>query len=636
MTLLSPSMYFSRLQIWKSDHPVYDENFHTGVNIIRGENGSGKSTIVEALIHVLGGDIKIKKDEFKICDFVIAEIVMNGKKYTFKRFIDDGLPPIEIFEGQLEDALTKGIGWERYLNQRSAARISYSQMIFLLLGIPEDNSSSEGSITINDLLRLIYEDQASSSQKIFLSVNHPEADAKKQAISDLMLGIDEFELLKLKTDLKNKEREYSNYEGQLRQIYSVLGSAEFELSIEKINSERQKLLIDRLSAEEEISHLYSNKTKFDSKEHEIYAQKLRLELSNLKERISDLGQKKASLQLEIEDSQEFITSLEARLEAINVSVSVTSEFGGIDFNHCPSCYKPLTQEADPGHCPLCKSEFDTDGGDIALGIMKLRNEMSFQLHESRSIVELKKGLIGKLETELAKVNIEFKSATRKNEDIISYLSPLDAQAKNLITRLGYFDRALEDLESKVELANKLKELSDLKATLNEEISKLKDKIVAENLKREKRKSEVYTRLNDLTVSMLAVDPKPELSQVESIEFDFGKDKLIAVGKASPAASTGVFLKNSFFFSMLLISLEKKFVRYPRFIIMDNIEDKGMETERVQALHAEIVKRSQQSDVVHQIIFTARSEVMSDELENSEYCVGENYKTSKGQYSLKLL
>lgn len=634
--LLNPSMFFSRLQIWKSKQTVYDERFHKGVNIIRGENGSGKSTIIEAIIYLLGGDIKVKKGEFKICDFVMAEIEVSGKKYTFKRFVDEGLPPIDIFEGNLDEALSSTIGWERYSNRRTDTRLSYSQMIFLILGIPEDKSSGDSNITINDLLRLIYEDQASSSQKIFLSVSHPEAEAKKQAISDLMLGIDEFELLNLKTDLKSKEKDYSNYEGQLRQIYSVLGSAEFETSIDKINAERQRLVDERTATEETISHLYSNQTKFDSKEHELFAKNLRVELSNLKERMSDLEQNKASLQLEIEDSEEFIVSLEARLEAINISVTVTSEFGGIDFHHCPSCYKPLSQEADPSHCPLCKSEFDTEGGDIALGILKLRNEIAFQLNESRSIVAMKKEIIKKIETDLAKVILEYQSATRRNENIISYLNPLEAQSKNLITRLGYIDRALEDLENKVELANKLKELSDFKASLNEEISTLKDRIEAENHKREKRKGEVYTRLNDLTVSMLAVDPKPELSQVERIEFDFGKDKLIAVGKSSPAASTGVFLKNSFFFSMLLISLEKKFVRYPRFIIMDNIEDKGMETERVQALHSEIINRSEQSDVVHQIIFTARSEVMSDDLEGSEYCVGKNYKAEKGQYSLKLL
>jgi DNA repair exonuclease SbcCD ATPase subunit len=45
-----------RLRITKDASAVFDESFHRGVNIIRGENSSGKSTISDFIFYGLGGE----------------------------------------------------------------------------------------------------------------------------------------------------------------------------------------------------------------------------------------------------------------------------------------------------------------------------------------------------------------------------------------------------------------------------------------------------------------------------------------------------------------------------------------------------------------------------------------------------
>lgn len=64
MTLLKPTLLVMRLVIKRSQHVVYDEKFHAGVNIIRGENGSGKTTVVESIIYALRR--RYKKEERRI------------------------------------------------------------------------------------------------------------------------------------------------------------------------------------------------------------------------------------------------------------------------------------------------------------------------------------------------------------------------------------------------------------------------------------------------------------------------------------------------------------------------------------------------------------------------------------------
>ncbi len=130
MMMYKPTLILKRLVIQKSGKLAYDEVFHEGVNIIRGTNGSGKSTIVESIFYVLGGDIPIKKEEFSGCDFVYGEFEMNEIIFTLKRAIEDGRPAIDIFEGSYNQAISNVEKWNRYSNTRSDIKKSYSQILF--------------------------------------------------------------------------------------------------------------------------------------------------------------------------------------------------------------------------------------------------------------------------------------------------------------------------------------------------------------------------------------------------------------------------------------------------------------------------------------------------------------------------
>ena len=57
MTLFESTLIVQRLVIRRSSLIAYDEKFHMGVNIIRGENSSGKSTILNFIFYGLGGDL---------------------------------------------------------------------------------------------------------------------------------------------------------------------------------------------------------------------------------------------------------------------------------------------------------------------------------------------------------------------------------------------------------------------------------------------------------------------------------------------------------------------------------------------------------------------------------------------------
>lgn len=293
----------------------------------------------------------------------------------------------------------------------------------------------------------------------------------------------------------------------------------------------------------------------------------------------------------------------------------------------------LSESADANKCDLCKSDIKDDGR--SLGYLKMRNEIAFQKKESENILSRKKSRLSEVEILIQKSKAEQTQLERKHSNFVNSLNPIEAEIKNYISRLGYIECAIEDTLEKGKLAQKIEEIKQRKADLNAEISRLKDAIEAANALREENRSAIYTSINDLTMQLIKNDPSMELADINRISFDFGKDDVVAVGKDSPAASTGTYLKNSFFFALFLVSLTNKFVRYPRFIIMDNIEDSGLETNRVQQFHRDIIEHSKATNTVHQIIFTARSEVITEELDNSALCVGKHYRRLANNYSLNL-
>lgn len=635
MTLYKPTLILKRLVIQRGGQCAYDEPFHEGVNIIRGKNGSGKTTVVESIFYVLGGDIPKKKEEFSLCDFVYGEFEINESTITLKRGIDkDGRPPIEIFEGTYEQSIGNSEAWMRYPNRRSEDRKSYSEMLFELLGFPEDKTLDGQNITIHDILRLLFEDQGTASDKIFLNQSFPEKNIKRQAISDLLLGIDDFELHSLRLQLHEKDLEWREYDGQLKQIHRVLGSANLDVSSISLETERRSYLAEQDEIRKSIEGFYASDNKKSKKDAEKNFSKIRDEISNIKQSLSITGQKIKSLSFEVEDSISFIASLDVKIEALSASTQVTKSLGSIDFAYCPSCLQVLEDTADHAKCGLCKSDIKDDG--LSVGYLKMKNEIAFQKRESEDIVERKRARIKDLEAEFSNLASRLKDLERQNQNFVDTLNPVEAEIKTLLERSGYLSRALQDLQEREKLAARVAEICQKKAELNEEMSILKDKIQAGESLRENRKIAIYTDINNIAISLIKNDPVQELKNIDRISFDFAKDELFAVGKGSPAASTGSHLKNAFFFALFLLSLKHPTVRYPRFIVMDNLEDKGLQDDRVQQFHQDIIKHSQETDVKHQIIFTARSEVLTEDIDKSGMCVGKNFDGDRGSYSLAFI
>jgi AAA15 family ATPase/GTPase len=211
---------------------VYDEHFHKGLNIIRGQNGSGKSTIIELIYYVLGADHLDWKEESLKCDYVLAEFEISNQTLTLRREINkDKQQPISIFWGKIEDS--SATTWQVYSLKRSSERNSFSQIILRALDIPDNDDNF--SITMHQLLRVLYIDQMSPANLLLRPENF-DTYAIREAVVKTLMGAYNLSLFRMINELKAKQTEYDNYKAEIDKLKYILKENGTDLSIDELKS----------------------------------------------------------------------------------------------------------------------------------------------------------------------------------------------------------------------------------------------------------------------------------------------------------------------------------------------------------------------------------------------------------------
>jgi hypothetical protein len=204
------------------------------------------------------------------------------------------------------------------------------------------------------------------------------------------------------------------------------------------------------------------------------------------------------------------------------------------------------------------------------------------------------------------------------------VDPVDAQVAGLQQRIGYLNRSIEDLSRKKELSEILAKRMQQRESLAAEVESLRTKIDAMAMASARRRQDVSYRIVQHCVETLRADlPLEEaFHTAELVAYDFGTNSIAVDGRKRFSASSSTYLKNALLLSFFRLSLEDPAVRWPRFILLDNIEDKGMQPARSANFQEFVVSISESANVEHQIIMT--TSMISPKIEDTEVCVGPHY------------
>lgn len=629
------NLFLNRLIIYTNSGDVaYDEHFHRGVNIIRGANSSGKSTITHFIFYVLGGAFNDWVKEARKCAYVIAEVELNGATIVLKREINinshtgkaNAQEPMYIFWGSLAEYEINNLdsNWHKYGYQTHSDTKSFSNIIFENLNIPI--VKGENNITFHQLLRLIYIDQESPTNSLFLYEQF-DSSFTRETISELLLGVYNQELY----DNKQRKIEVDRCLDEIKRERKVI-----KKFIKDPNDLDPAFIYNRIeNKKKEISNIEDSIMSLKEEEKNVrYTKKTKLDFIKLnedsikqREKVAKLDSDIRSSEFEIEDSKFFIESLLKKIKALNNSI-ITREFlGEFPLEYCPECLSEISNN-DVNTCKLCKQNIDESYG--VTQARKLEQELSFQLNESSYLLEIKERKLIDLKASLEVEKVELYQIQKKvNQSMKDVRSVRDEKIDTLYSNIGFIDGEIVQLKTLLENASLFQALTSKENEISKEQDYLKRTIEDLIKSQERRMLRINQSIENKGLFLLNNDLRRQQDFAEAHDFniDYRNNMAFISDKdAKYSASSNFYLKTSARFSLFLASLDNDEMRYPRFVFCDNMEDKGIEKERAQNFQRIIIEQAEKTNSNEfQLIYT--TSFIPEDLDNTEYCVGESYTES---------
>ncbi len=630
--MMQNNLFLNRLLILTIDGKVaYDEFFHKGVNIIRGDNSSGKSTITHFIFYVLGGAFNNWVKEATKCSCVMAEVEMNGATLSLKRDLNfnpdtgkaNDKEAMYIFWGSLNEILKNGNAsqWSRYGFNTTENRISFSNILFKNLALPIVKGDS--NITMHQILRLLYVDQESPTNSLFLYQPF-DSELTRETVAELLLGVYNQELYDCKQAKVDIEKQLDEIKQEIKvikkfapdpmslnpaYIKSIIGEKE-----DKINGIESKI-IDFNENAKQVRYTAKTKMAFEKFNNDLVKQR---------EKITNLESSIHLLQYEIEDSIFFIETISNKLKAIRNSTYTRQLLTEFPIEYCPECLSDLVPTDDPDICKLCHQPIEKGGITQA---RKIEQELEFQLKESKQLLSQKKSQLHSFKISYDAEKILYQQLQSKvNYALQDVKSTREEVIDGLLTEKGFLEGEILQYRTLLERAESYQLLKEQEQKLAIESEHLRERIINLIRLQEKWMDETNRAIEKEGLFLLNNDLKRqvEFSQAKEFHIDYKNNMAFISDKgAKYSASSNFYIKASARFAIFLASLNINRMRYPRFIFCDNMEDKGIEIERAQNFQRIIIKQAEEHDIdSFQIIYA--TSYIPDDLNDSEYCVGDYY------------
>lgn len=597
-------------------------DFSTGVNVILGSYGTGKSSMLELIRFALGGTAEM-----------MPAVSNNLKRVSLDVLIgDDSLRLVREVGKNRVVVTDKRDGPGEVWTSTSGGRLPRAGVRLLeLLGIPatrlsKKTGSGSEPLSFFDLYRYVYLPQNDIDRSV---AGHKDAfvNRKRKAVFELAYGLTDDRIRQLQVEASSLERSEQRLLVELETISQFLS----EVGVPTEN--------ELVSMEEEIRAQYRDaeqRLAIARQDAEIAftpgQDSLRDRVTNLRRMAVDSEAERAAASAAVDRGRSLVAQLALDEERQKRALAAEASLSGLEFTACPRCLQSLSgRDVPEEHCLLCTQP----QAAVARGDGEISRVRS-QRAESQALLEDDEIRLARISARAAEVRGELMIAVSELEQQIdrrAIVPSLD------LTRDAAADREkarakLRDIERfrdqwskykdrQIELDNVQKEIKN-----NERAQEEQQETLVQHRKRVDELSDLFDEevreLHFAGYEHAAVDRSSYLPTVNGDSFD----QLSVGGARKTLANVAYYL------SLLGYTLSSAEILLPGLLILDSPRKNLGDTDEDVAAGRRIYERI--SVLAEHYGSTCQIIVADNGLPRLDRVVGSAFKVTRLTYPSPLL
>lgn len=546
------------------------------VNVLLGDNNSGKSTLMKLILFSLGAPINSFIDEIsqkKLCNNVTLEVTLkNGRSIRIIRKLPTSeaflVTPVKSEEEIVNDEITvyNAEEFSDFLLESegySTEKIAYAK-------------DKMASFRFYFLLRALYVDQDTSAHSILSDLNMGQEyftsqPIIKKSIVEKMLGKDNSELQRIRIAIQELNKENTTLTAEvsfLKEQRQKLENA-YNYEWKKLDAELLKISEEKeLLADAEYEQLSKVRTINNSQS----SSELILKQKVLKEKIEN----DQILKLEISDLENILKSLNEDVVALNFKIAAKDILEELPILYCPNCLSELSEDTVArGLCENCHKKTTEEK---ILNNATLKKTLNDSITEAQELLVVKRNMLHQNKAEIDRLEKEIQKERKR-------LFSESQVERNLIQES--INDIKQRLEYLIEKENVLKQYRKSKIDL--EMAKERKKAISESLK--ENRELLLTADNKATTAMLHYDSfkitfseylKILFTEIDKCSLDENYMPLIDDNKMTmvSSASLKVAIRITYILALLNSNCGEDGT-HVGFILLDSPKDKDLDDYRFE-------------------------------------------------------